>query len=79
MILNVATEYMVDDTFLERIKKEPLLTIAGKFVLIEMSYLNPFADFSKALFELQMMGYEPILAHPERYLYYHRDKKLTID
>lgn len=74
MLLNVATEYMVDDTFLERIKKEPLLTIVEKFVLIEMSYLNPFFDFSKVLFELQMMGYQPILAHPERYLYYHKEK-----
>lgn len=75
MLLNVATEYMVDDTFLERIKKEPLLTIVEKFVLIEMSYLNPFFDFNKVLFELQMMGYQPILAHPERYLYYHKEKK----
>lgn len=75
MLLNVATEYMVDDTFLERINKEPLLTISEKFVLIEMSYLNPFFDFSKVLFELQMIGYVPILAHPERYLYYHKERK----
>jgi protein-tyrosine phosphatase len=74
MLLNVGTEYMVDDTFLERIKKEPLLTIAKNFVLIEMSYLNPFFDFNKVLFELQMKGYNPILAHPERYLYYHKEK-----
>lgn len=75
MLLNVGTEYMVDETFLEKIKKESLLTFEGKFVLIEMSYLNPFFDFSKVLFELQMLGYKPILAHPERYLYYHNEKK----
>jgi tyrosine-protein phosphatase YwqE len=76
MLLNISTEYMVDDTFLERIKNETLLSISDEFVLIEMSYLNPFFDFSKVLFELQMKRYKIILAHPERYLYYHKDKNV---
>lgn len=75
MILSVSSEYMVDDSFVERIKNESLLTIGEKFVLIEMSYLNLFFEINKVLFELQMKGYKPILAHPERYLYYHKDKK----
>src|SRR5690554_6366383 len=38
-----------------------------------MSYLNPPSKLYDILFELQMAGYKPVLAHPERYLFYHFD------
>jgi tyrosine-protein phosphatase YwqE len=28
------------------------------------------------IFELQMKGYQPILAHPERYTYFHRQPRI---
>ena len=35
-----------------------------------MSYINPPLHLYDTLFELQLNGYQPILAHPERYVYY---------
>ncbi len=38
---------------------------------MEISYLNPPIQLFDILFELQLAGYQPILAHPERYSFYH--------
>jgi tyrosine-protein phosphatase YwqE len=38
--------------------------------LIEISFLQPPLQLNNILFEMQLQGYQPILAHPERYLYY---------
>lgn len=66
-----AAEYMMDDTFIKLFKAESLLTLKDNYVLVEMSYLNPPLQLYDILFELQIAGYKPILAHPERYLFYH--------
>jgi len=65
-----AAEYMIDAQFSELFKKEPLLTLKENFVLVEMSYLNPPFKLHETLYDLQTAGYQPILAHPERYNFY---------
>ncbi len=69
--LKVAAEYMIDNEFRELFKKESLLTLRDNYVLVEMSYLNPPFQLHETLNELQTAGYQPILAHPERYNFYH--------
>lgn len=70
---HAASEYMLEETFLKRMEDEPLLTISENYVLVEMSYLNPSVDLKNIVFELQIKEYKPILAHPERYLFYHNN------
>ena len=67
---DAAAEYFIDETFVALMKKEPLLTLPGNHVLVEMSFHRPYADLHTVLFDLQMKGYYPILAHPERYSYF---------
>lgn len=69
--LKAAAEYMMDGEFTELFKKEKLLCLKDNYVLVEMSYLNPPIQLYEILFELQVAGYQPVLAHPERYLFYH--------
>ncbi|RZK66497.1 MAG: histidinol phosphatase, partial [Pedobacter sp.] len=69
-----AAEYLMDDTFLKLLKSEPLLTLKDDYVLIEMSYINPPMQLYDIIYELQIQGYKPVLAHPERYLFY--DQKM---
>jgi tyrosine-protein phosphatase YwqE len=38
-----------------------------------MSYVAPSPFIETAIFRLNVQGYKPILAHPERYGYYHHD------
>lgn len=66
-----AAEYYVDDHFLELLEKKELLTITENQVLIELSFLFEPLRFNDILFKIQTSGYSPILAHPERYAYYH--------
>lgn len=73
--LRAASEYMMDENFVELFKSEKLLTLKDNYVLVEMSYLNPPFQLLNILFELQLEGYIPVLAHPERYTFYHNKLK----
>ena len=69
--LYAAAEYMMDSFFFDRLKKqEPLLTLKENYLLVEMSYLNAPIQLYDIIFEIQLQGYKPVLAHPERYLFY---------
>ena len=76
MLHHVASEYMINEAFLDRLHSEPLLTIKDNIVLIEMSYMNPPLALKEIIFEIQIKGYQPLLAHPERYLFYHQNTKM---
>jgi hypothetical protein len=76
MLQHAASEYMINEAFLERLQSEPLLTIKDNMVLIEMSYMNPPLALKEIIFEIQLKGYQPLLAHPERYLFYHQNTKM---
>jgi protein-tyrosine phosphatase len=68
-----AAEYMMDDNFVKLFQSEPLLTLKDNYVLVEMSYINPPIQLYAILFDLQVAGYIPVLAHPERYVFYHNN------
>lgn len=67
----VAAEYMMDDHFVKLFQSGDVLTLKDNYVLVEMSYLNAPIQLYEILFDLQVSGYIPVLAHPERYLFYH--------
>ncbi len=72
--LEFAAEYYIDEYFLEKLmNREPLLTFNGNHVLVETSFLNRPVFFSKIMFELRTLGYIPVFAHPERYIYFHEN------
>ena len=68
-----AAEYMMDEQFVKLFQSESLLTLKDKYVLVEMSYINPPIQLYNILFDLQVAGYIPVLAHPERYTFYHNN------
>jgi protein-tyrosine phosphatase len=68
--LHAAAEYMVDDALQEKIDSGSLLTFGNRHVLIELPFSEPSPNFKEILFSLQINGYKPVLAHPERYPYY---------
>ncbi len=71
--LEAAAEYMIDEKFMAMLRsKEPLLYFGDRYVLIEMGFIQPSPMLQQAIFELQALDYKPVLAHPERYAYYHR-------
>lgn len=68
-----AAEYLADEGLLQAIYEQQVMTIAEKYLLIELPYFNPGSQFDTIIFEAQVAGYKPILAHPERYHYWHRE------
>lgn len=68
-----AAEYLMNDHFIDLFQSNKLLTLKKNYVLVEMSYINPPIQLYSILFDLQVAGYIPVLAHPERYVFYHNN------
>ena len=69
--IRAAAEYMMDEQFSELLEKNDILTLKDNFVLVEMSYFSAPINLYEILFEIQVKGYKPVLAHPERYNFFH--------
>jgi protein-tyrosine phosphatase len=70
--ISAAAEYMLDDYFMRLLRNNsPLLTLKDKIILTEQSYATPTSNLNEISFELVSRGYRPIMAHPERYFFYH--------
>src|SRR5690606_20815679 len=69
--LHAAAEYMMDQHFMELLEGGEILPLKDNFILVEMSYFQAPINLKEILFQLQTRGYKPVLAHPERYAYYH--------
>ena len=76
ILVQCASEYMLNDAFIETMASEPLLTLKDNYILVELSYINPPLALKDIIFEIKHQGYQPILAHPERYIYYHKNKNI---
>lgn len=72
--LRAAAEYFIDEHFTSMLASgEELLTLPGNRVLVELPYSTPLMNSSETLFSIVENGYQPILAHPERYTYFYSD------
>jgi len=69
--IRAAAEYFIDHWFESHLQEEKLLTLKDNYVLVEMSYLQAPLNIYKTIFEIKVAGYIPVLAHPERYVFYH--------
>ncbi len=69
--IRAAAEYMMDQNFMELLEAGDILTLKDNYILVEMSYFQAPINLQEILFQLQTRGFKPVLAHPERYAYYH--------
>lgn len=68
--LHVAGEYMLDSNFPNHFSQGFLtLDKGGNHVLCETSYMMYEHDAAGMLYEIMCEGYQPVIAHPERYEY----------
>lgn len=78
--IEAAAEYYMDEIFLEKvIAGDKILSFGENYVLVETGFINKPQMLFDIIFQLEMAGYKPILAHPERYQYLISDKKLFED
>lgn len=72
--IEAAAEHYFDETFETRINEGKLMTMGGKYVLFEFSFISKPPNAVSVVQRLTELGYKPILAHPERYPYMDNDQ-----
>ena len=74
MEISAAAEYMLDDHFMELLRsKQPLMKLTKNYILTELSYSTAPEKLEEISFEINTNNYLPLMAHPERYPYYHHN------
>ncbi|MBL4669628.1 MAG: hypothetical protein JKY30_10250 [Flavobacteriales bacterium] len=69
--ISAAAEYNLDDGLQALIDKKEILTFGDNHVLFELPFMQEPRNLQEVIFNFQMAGYKPILAHPERYTYWY--------
>ncbi|MGM9803190.1 MAG: tyrosine-protein phosphatase [Muribaculaceae bacterium] len=65
-----SAEYRLDDYWMEQRKNKCLVPMLGNYLLVENNFQQELLMMDDLMFELQLEGFIPVLAHPERYPYY---------
>jgi protein-tyrosine phosphatase len=73
MQIEAAAEYYIDFDFQEKINEKKLLTFGDNYVLFEMPFIGEPKILNTVIFDMQMAGYKPVLAHVERYEFWHKE------
>ncbi len=74
--LEAAAEYYIDDQFEKLLYNRDILTFSDDYILFEMSCVNKPLNLFDMILEMQIAGYKPILAHPERYVFMNNNRDL---
>lgn len=74
--IRYSAEYRIDDGFIRLFESDQLIPLPDNYLLVENSFIQAFWNLDELLFQIQLKGFKPILAHPERYAYYHNQKKI---
>jgi len=67
--IEAAAEYYLDDGFFDLLEEGEMLSVDGKYLLFETSYISKPLQLEEMIFGISSLGYIPLLAHPERYRY----------
>tara|TARA_B100000508_G_scaffold137355_1_gene131701 strand:+ start:230232 stop:230975 length:744 start_codon:yes stop_codon:yes gene_type:complete len=68
--IQAAAEYYTDEFFIDKIEEGNLLTFGKNNVLFEFSFSAKPRLVNEAIFAMKNNGYQPVLAHFERYSFY---------
>lgn len=71
--IEVAAEYNLDDGLEGIIDSKSILTFGNSHVLFELPFMQEPRNFQEIVFKFQTTGYQPVLAHPERYSFWHKN------
>ncbi len=78
--ISAAAEYYLDEQLTAKVAaKRPLLTFGNRYVLFELNFMVEPLNLHEFIFSLTTSRYIPVLAHPERYLYYQQQPEKLED
>jgi protein-tyrosine phosphatase len=70
--IDLSSEYYLDELFQHQLLNNSLIPMSGNRLLIEFSQISRPHNLEEIIFNLRIKGYQPVLAHPERYLFFHK-------
>lgn len=73
VVLSNHAEYRLDDFSLSFFESGNVMTLPGGYIMIENPFVSEAWFIDNVVFDLQVKGFKPILAHPERYSYYYKN------
>lgn len=69
--LYLGNEVFINDHIIDGIDDDCIYTLNGsKYLLFELPFHNRIISLLDIIYEIKIQGYVPILAHPERYIYF---------
>ena len=71
--LNLSSEYYMDEGFYQQLNANCLIPLPGNRLLVECNQISRPPDLENVFFDISIKGFQPIFAHPERYLFLHKD------
>ncbi|MBK8228555.1 MAG: capsular biosynthesis protein [Flavobacteriales bacterium] len=71
--VDAAAEYYLDHDLERKVMEGEVLTFGDKLLLFELPFISEPQVLLSLIFQMQTQGYRPVLAHPERYAYWHND------
>ena len=73
IILDLSSEYYLDEQFQDQLIAEALMPLPGNRLLVEFSQIIRPHNLEDVIFDLCLRGFQPVIAHPERYLFFHKN------
>ncbi|MDI9862192.1 tyrosine-protein phosphatase [Flectobacillus roseus] len=75
--IDASAEYYIDDNYTQLLEEDHLISLAGsKYLLAEYPMIAPLLNYEERIFEMTKRGYTPVIAHPERYRYWHQNPEV---
>jgi protein-tyrosine phosphatase len=71
--LRLSSEYYLDEQFQNQLNADQLLPFKGNRLLVEFSQISRPYNLEEVIFDLAIKGFQVVLAHPERYLFFHQN------
>lgn len=79
VIVEASAEYYIDADLEDKITSRQLLPFSGNHILFEMPFVNEPPNLGSIIFNLQLGAYKPVMAHVERYPFWHNQFNKIID
>ncbi|HOY29808.1 MAG TPA: histidinol phosphatase [Flavobacteriales bacterium] len=73
MEVDAAAEYYLDHELEQKVTDRKVLTFGDNYLLFELPFISEPNMLLQVIFTMQTAGYRPVLAHPERYGFWHND------
>ena len=71
--VDAAAEYYLDHELERKVLDRTVLTFGKDLLLFELPFISEPSILLPVVFQMQTQGYRPVLAHPERYGFWHGD------